>query len=387
MKNFQTIETNQRSGFQVLSIAGVPFVQPLPSALTGDQVAALQGAARVALLGRRKVAEAIVAHVQRDLGVSPDLHALALTIAGGKVAKAQRLAREQKAGTARRQVVRANRTVAEPEPSKEVRRAVAKSDDAGHVLRKARAEYQQLHRLAELQAWAAAFGSEAEGRHFAELLQDANRARTATWTALATLRERAQEAADLRRAQLDAFWAAQAVAETADLAQVRGEQLGQLAKAEAAELGLQPLRISSRDGLAVLFEAGSITAHQYGAGRAYRVAYELAGEGLKIANLNPTGVGGGGQAGTLAAHRSARELQRAYVLARLRQIELAAGGRGERELRVLRAVAGEGHTISSLGRAGSARDRNTLALRRALEAAVDVLAAPVQRRLKNEAGR
>jgi len=379
-QDFQTLETNQRSGFRVLSIGGVAFVQPLRAVLTGDQVAALQGAARVAALGRRKVAEAIVAHVQRELGVSPDLHALAIEITAGKVAQGQRQARERRAGQVRRQVVQANRTVAEPEPSKAVRQALGKVEEAVAILRKARAKSQALRRRVEqLQ--------DRREKVPAELRMDANRARTATWEAIATMRELSAAAEGLRRDQLDAFWAEQATAETAELAQARGEQLGAVGwdagEASDGALAFRPLRISSRDGLADLYENGTITAHQYGAGRAYRVAFELAGAGLKIANLNPSGGAGGTQHGTLAAHRSARELQRAYVLARLRQIELAAGGKGDRELSVLRAVAGEGHTISSLGRAGSARERNTAALRRALEAAVRVLAGPVQRGLKN----
>lgn len=210
------------------------------------------------------------------------------------------------------------------------------------------------------------------------------------------MRVRSAAAAALRSAQLDEAWAAHAAGETAGLAQARGEELGRVkvraiavdkgkVQIEPAWKGNGPLRISSRDGLATLFESSKITSHQYGAGRAYRTAYELAAAGLKIANLNASGGGGGVQHGTLASHRSAQELQRAYVLARLRQIEIAVGGLGPRELRVLRAVAGEGHTIRSLGGSGNAREADTRALVRALEAVVSVLAGPIQRRLKREA--
>lgn len=378
-QSFQTIETSQRGGFRVLSVGGVPFVQPFPAILNAGQVVALQGAARVAQLGRRKVAEAIVGHVMRELGVSPELHALGVELAAAKVARGNREARQRRDGQVRRQVVQANRTVAEPLPSKEVRRALGLAQEALDVLRQARAEAAHMRRLVELLRER---GEEVP----AGMLDDANRARTAAWAALGRMRERSIEADRLRREQLDAFWAEQAAAETAQLAQARGEQLGQVAQADLegrvdqaiAELGGKPLRISSRDGLATLFEAGAISAHQYGAGRAYRVAFELASAGLRIANLNPTGFGGGKQHAGLAA-RSAAELQRAYVLLRLRRIELAVAGLGARELRVLRLVAGEGYTIRELGGGGNSREANTAALRRALEAAVEILAQPLKK--------
>lgn len=378
-QSFQTIETSQRGGFRVLSIGGVPFVQPFPAILNAGQVVALQGAARIGQLGRRKVAEAIVGHVMRELGVSPELHALGVELAAAKVARGNREARQRRDGQVRRQVVQANRTVAEPLPSKEVRRALGLAQEALDVLRQARAEAAHMRRLVELLRER---GEEVP----AGMLDDANRARTAAWAALGRMRERSIEADRLRREQLDAFWAEQAAAETAQLAQARGEQLGQVAQADLegrvdqaiAELGGKPLRISSRDGLATLFEAGAISAHQYGAGRAYRVAFELASAGLRIANLNPTGFGGGKQHAGLAA-RSAAELQRAYVLLRLRRIELAVAGLGARELRVLRLVAGEGYTIRELGGGGNSREANTAALRRALEAAVEILAQPLKK--------
>ncbi len=385
LQAFQTIETSQRGGFRVLSIGGVPFVQPFPAILSADQVVALQGAARVAALGRRKVAEAIVAHVQRELGVSQELHALAVEVAAAKVARGMRQVRQQREGQVRRQAAQANRTIAEPEATKEIRGQLRLVDEARDVLRRHRAEAAVLRAgIEQLRAK----GEEPP----AGMIEDANRARTASWAALGLMRERSLLADRMRREQLDAFWAEQATAETASLAQGRGEEIGKVAQADleghvdrAVEaLGAKPLRISSRDGLATLFEARAITAHQYGAGRAYRVAFELASAGLKIANLNPTGVGGGKQHAGLAA-RSAAELQKAYVLARLRQIELAVAGLGARELRVLRMIAGEGFTVRELGGGGNSREANTAALRRALEKAVEILAAPVHKGLKKTA--
>ncbi|MBC7168984.1 hypothetical protein [Phenylobacterium sp.] len=366
---FQTIETNQRAGFRVLSIGGVPFVQPFPGVLNPDQVAALQNAARISELGRRRVAEAIVGHVQRELGVSPDLHALGISIAAERVAREKRDQRARRVGQVRRAAIAANRTVAEPEPTSAIREALREGTAALAQLRAARAEAKAAREaLAEIR--------KAGQVPSLEQVERANRARTASWSALALMRERSLTADQLRREQLDAFWAQQSAAETAELASARGEEIGKAGGPDAPKA----LRISSRDGLATLFEAGVISAHQYGAGRAYRVAYETAAK-VRIASLNPSGVSAGKSPAGLQA-RSAHELQRAYVLARLRQIELAVAGLGERELTVLRKVAGEGMTIHQIGGGGKPREKNKAALRRALDVAVSVLAGPIHVGLK-----
>ncbi|MDP1642733.1 MAG: hypothetical protein Q8L59_11160 [Phenylobacterium sp.] len=343
--------------------------------LTTDQLAALRSAARVAELGRRRVAEAIVGHVQRELGVSPDLHAQAIGAAADKVARIQRDQRARRVGQVRRQVITANRTVAAPAPTPEVQKAL---QSVGEALDRLRATRQTARNAREALVRSKALSPTER----AELAEHANRARTANWAALALMRERSIAAEQLRRAQLDAFWAQTAEAETAELAQARGEVIGASRDAESS----RALRISSRDGLATLFEAGAITAHQYGAGRAYRVAFEAAGV-IRVASLNPDGPAGGRAQPSGLQARSAHELQRAYVLARLRQIELAVSGLGDRELNVLRKVAGEARTIRELGGGGNTREANQAALRRALEAAVRVLAGPVHLGLKRAAGR
>ncbi|MDP2214757.1 hypothetical protein [Phenylobacterium sp.] len=361
---------NRTAGFQVLSVGGVPFVQPLPVTLSEAQAAALQSAARMAGLGRRRVAEAIVGHVQRELGVSPDLHAQGVLSAGDKVARAQREIRTRRTGQARRQAIAANRTIAEPAPTREIQKALGEVTDSLARLRALRQEARAAREA--LAKGVGLAGIERDG-----MIARANRARTASWAALAQMRERSLHAEKLRREQIDAFWAEQAAMETAGLAQGRGEEIGQVREPEAA----RALRISSRDGLATLFEARTISAHQYGAGRAYRVAFEAASAGLKISNPSPA-ARVFRSSDPLTHHRDAGELQRAYVLARLRQIELAVSGLGSRELQVLRSVAGEGRTIRELGGGGRAREKNTAALRRALEAAVGVLATPVHLGLK-----
>lgn len=380
--SFQNLGTSAKGAFQVLSIGGVAFVQPLPSILSGAQVAALNSAARLAGIGRRAVAEAIVAHVQRELGVSGEMHVAGVELAAAAVARVQREARRRQAGQARRKVVQANRDVAAPELSKPVRKALASVEEATVRLRAARVEAKRLS--------AAIDQLREQGEEIpAQMLDDANRARTATWEALGLVRERSAEADRLRREQLEAAWSERAVVETATMAEQRGEQLGKVAAAdlegrvEGGEV-YKPTRILSRDGLAALFETGRLSTSQYAALRTYRVAFEMAAAGLRVANLNPSGVSASRQASGLPA-RSAAELQKAYVLARLRQIELAVAGLGARELRVLRKIAGEGQTIRSLGGGGKSREANTKALVRAAEAARDVLSKPVHAGLKRSA--
>ncbi|WP_029418058.1 hypothetical protein [Brevundimonas bacteroides] len=381
--SFQNLGTSAKGAFQVLSIGGVAFVQPLPSILSGAQVAALNSAARLAGIGRRAVAEAIVAHVQRELGVSGEMHVAGVELAATAVARAQREARRRQAGQARRKVVQANRDVAAPELSKPVRKALASVEEATVRLRAARVEAKRLSAaIAQLRK---------QGEEIpAQMLDDANRARTATWEALGLVRERSAEADRLRREQLEAAWSERAVVETATMAEQRGEQLGKVAAADlegrvdGGEV-YKPIRISSRDGLATLFETGKLSTSQYSALRSYRIAFEMAAADLRVANLNPLGVSPSRRFASGLAARSAAELQRAYVLARLRQIELAVAGKGPRELRVLRAVAGEGRTIRSLGGSGNAREADTKALIRAAEAALDVLSKPVHAGLKRSA--
>lgn len=380
--SFQSLGTSPKGAFQVLSVGGVAFVQPTASVLSGAQVSALNSAARLAGIGRRAVAEAIVAHVQRELGVSGEMHVAGVELAAAAVARAQREARRRAAGQVRRRVVQANRDVAAPEPSKEVRRAVAAVEEAAASLRASRAQAQRLNAgIAQLR--------KQEEEIPAVMLSDANRARTASWEALGLVRETSAVAARLRHEQLEATWSERATIETKAEAEERGEQLGKVSPADlegrVSEEGVhKPVRISSRDGLATLFETGKLSNSQYGALRTYRIAFELASAGLRVANLNPSGVSASRQTAGLVA-RSASELQRAYILARLRQIELAVAGKGARELRVLRAIGGEGRTIRSLGGSGNAREADTKALVRAADAALDVLTKPVHAGLKKSA--
>lgn len=142
----------------------------------------------------------------------------------------------------------------------------------------------------------------------------------------------------------------------------------------AGKMG-EAARMRSRDGLASLLASGSLGADLVKAGLAYRYCFETAAAGLK------SGLGsveGGGRTLALGLMpRSAAALHRAYVIARLAQMERQVGAAmvDGRELHVLRAVAGEGRALSSLASGGNAKVANLAALRRALEAVLQVLPA------------
>lgn len=135
------------------------------------------------------------------------------------------------------------------------------------------------------------------------------------------------------------------------------------------------VRLRSRDGLASLNDTGSLTDDELKAGLAYRHCYETAAGGLRSA-LGQT-EGGGRNVPVGFAPRDAAALQRAYVMARLAQMERTVGAEMHdgRELTVLRMVAGEGRTLSSLAAGGNAKVANLAALRRALAAVARVLPA------------
>lgn len=118
-------------------------------------------------------------------------------------------------------------------------------------------------------------------------------------------------------------------------------------------------RMRSRDGLTSAKDTGVITAAQHKAGLAYRLCFEAQAGGLKSALANAGMIGGGRSAAEGLAMRSPAALQQAYLMGRLRGMEKGAS---EIELFVLRAVAGEGQTLRSLGTGGQAKAANRAAL-------------------------
>ena len=160
-----------------------------------------------------------------------------------------------------------------------------------------------------------------------------------------------------------------AVAEAEAEARAKGEKLtGADRKAIRAEFGVTKMadpsapaayRLRSRDGLTSARDTGVLTAAQHKAGMAYRLCFEALASGLKSGLANAGMVGGGSSSPIGLAARNPAALQRAYVMARLKGMEARLN---ERELVVVRAVAGEGQTVRSLGGGGNTRAANVAAL-------------------------
>jgi hypothetical protein len=133
-------------------------------------------------------------------------------------------------------------------------------------------------------------------------------------------------------------------------------------------------RIKARDGLASLVEAKAITDDEAKVGLAYRFLFEQCGPGSGLGSQleeRPRAV----RASThgVVAHG----LLKAYAGVRLTYVEKAlqhadASGRA---LAVLRAVAGEGRTIRSLGSGGTTKRTNLEALKLGLRIALAALKA------------
>lgn len=145
-----------------------------------------------------------------------------------------------------------------------------------------------------------------------------------------------------------------------------GGKVSRMRKSEA-------MRIHSRDGLASLFESGRVSLRQYNAGRSYRIRYEAVSHGLRSC----LGSGGGGSMGALdisEAHSRLATWERQRVAA-----ELAVVRRIRDEptaLRLLRHVAGEGHSITSAVGSGRANQAGIDILKRALDVCLAVLPPP-----------
>lgn len=333
----ETIEANPVRGFVVMGLGGgVPFVAPYGATLSPDQAATLVAAGDLARSGREAVASALCARIQRDLGVTQELHI------AGVLAGAQRLALQQRRAKAAAKAAQGKRLEAlrstDPEPSETVAwttEEVARLHDA---LADVRARIKHV-------------------RTNGGLLGELGALRKKRDLIFADLRTAQRRASEGRRVQTEEAWLKRAGRETLDLARGRGEEV----VIEAAETGVGRGRIKSRDGLHSLFETRALTPAQWNAGRAYRLCFEAASAGLKIANLQ--GAGGGCSAGAFG--RSAGELRRAYLMSRLAGFDqmLGAGRKGRARLAIVRAVAGEGRTVGELAGGsgdGHARRKETL---------------------------
>jgi hypothetical protein len=129
-------------------------------------------------------------------------------------------------------------------------------------------------------------------------------------------------------------------------------------------------RVRDRDGLQAVAESGGITAAQLQVGTAYRYLYEHgAGYALGSQLEDRVRIPAASTDGAVA-----HGLLRAYAGVRLTAVDRAvsAADLSGRALMVLRAVAGEGQSLRSLG-GGSSYQANARALTVALGAAVGAL--------------
>lgn len=154
-------------------------------------------------------------------------------------------------------------------------------------------------------------------------------------------------------------------ASAADVAAAQGEKVEAFNDAGA-------LRVKGRDGLWSAVSAGDITQAAAETGLAYRLLFETAGAsqlGSQLGRVDEAAVKAATSHGA-----AARGLFRAYAGVRLTTAEalVLKADPTQRALRVLRAVAGEGRTIRSLG-GGVPRKLNATALGLALDVMEPVL--------------
>lgn len=134
------------------------------------------------------------------------------------------------------------------------------------------------------------------------------------------------------------------------------------------------IRASNRDGVGLLYRTKTLSEAQTKAALAFRMAYVASKASLRSCLGKAGEGGGGGKLGGLV--RSAADLQRAYLMARLNQMERAVGEVmvDGRELHALRMIAGEGQTVREVaGASGHARAATVAALVRSLDAIAKAL--------------
>ncbi|MET3664863.1 hypothetical protein [Caulobacter sp. 1776] len=152
------------------------------------------------------------------------------------------------------------------------------------------------------------------------------------------------------------------------------------ARGEAVETEEGPLRISSRDGLRSLRQSGHITDAHYAVGLLYRAGFEARGRDLRVAGLEP-GSGGGHDNDRFVAARLRRARMLDFVARADRAVAMSLADK-PMALRLLRAVAGEGTSLSAWG-AGRAFTRHREVLIEALDIVV-ALAKQISRDRKIE---
>lgn len=119
------------------------------------------------------------------------------------------------------------------------------------------------------------------------------------------------------------------------------------ARGETVETVGGKLRVSNRDGMRSLRDAGHIDEAQYAIGLLYRQGFEARGRDLRSASLEP-GRGGGHNNDRFVAARLRRARSLDFVIRADRAVAMGLADK-PMALRLLRAVAGEGDSLSSFG--------------------------------------
>lgn len=309
----------------VLKAGGLSVVIPSASILSGPCAFALWVAGHAISRGRPiPLAARLGWAVQRALGVTQEDHVAAIGAAARVIGARVRVDRQRRTKAATARAAALNQPLKAP----------------------------------ELSATIAYNLDQAEGSRASALVGLLRGDRDLVTEALADVRKhegRAQRAHDVR---VDADWVDAALAETQAQFALKGASLKSISIPEGATL-------SVHDGLKVAYEAGSITDLQEKAGRVYRYLFEAAPERVRSQMDVQIGGGGGDPVGA--------GLHRAYAGMRLRVVDAAVLKGGERDVVVLRWVAGLGGTIRGLGASGSVRAANLLALKRALNVTATVI--------------
>ena len=172
--------------------------------------------------------------------------------------------------------------------------------------------------------------------------------------------------------QIDAERATQAVrrgiAEAADLARMRGEQIEISQKPESRGR----VRVRSRDGLETLEMSGAITPVQYKAGLFYRTLYEATDpeRDLRSQMASPAMAGAGAQIGPgMNEAWAERRVRLGRSIAGLEE-KIRIADRNGRAVRAIREVAGHARCISHFVAGGGSQ----ATYRRALIMALDICA-------------
>jgi hypothetical protein len=329
----------QADPFLIEMVDRLPFVAPVGAAQSFEQRWTLAIAAAAAAKGSTLMAMALISRVQRELGVSISDQVAAIERAAERVGRQIRAKAERARDAEIRRAEALNGALKAAAPDEKLR-ALTEACEA---------------RLAEANA-ARLQMADAKGGERAEI-------RKTVKTALAALRVAQAELDAAKAAKADAAWSKSAVTETVVLETARD------AEADVIQGERQPVRVRTRDGLALLFEKGTITENEWRAGRGYRALVESAA-GIS----SQMGSGAAVSAGALAllAVRRAQRLERLRKIERIvylgttrapeidrktgqPKLDRKAMADGNCRLEILRAVAGEGKTIRACASGGQAR--------------------------------